>query len=67
MHAVCLNIFKHFLTYWLTPQYAKQSFSIYHKRKEIQKHYLSLKFPYFKTRPPRKLKDFDNWKATELR
>ena len=67
MHAVCLNIFKHFLSYWFNSQYVKTSFSLYHQRKEVQKHYLSLKFPYFKTRPPRKLKNFDDWKAIELR
>lgn len=67
MHAICLNIFKHFLIYWFTNKYSSYSFSLFRHLKDIEKHYLNLKFPYFKSRPPRKLEDFDNWKAIELR
>lgn len=67
MHALCLNIFKHFLTYWFSSKYSTQPFSLYIKKNIIEKHYLQLKFPYFKNRAPRKLEDFDDWKAVELR
>jgi hypothetical protein len=67
MHAICLNIFKHFLIYWFTNKYSEYSFSLYHKKEEIEKHFFQLKFPYFKNRPPKKLEAFDDWKAIELR
>ena len=67
MHALCLNIFLHFLLYWFTSKYSQYNFSLFSKKEEIEKHYLKFKFPYFNTRPARKLENFGDWKAIELR
>jgi len=67
MHGICLNIFKHFATYWFTEKWSSYNFSLFQKKDEIEQNYLQLKFPYFKTRKPRRLEDFDDWKAIEYR
>jgi len=40
---------------------------LYGKRTDLERQYMRYKFPHFKDRKPRKLEDFDDWKAVELR
>ena len=67
MHGICLNICKHFMSYWFSEKYNSHTFSLYQKKAEIQKHLNEFKFPHFKTRRPRNLDDFEDWKAVEFR
>jgi len=66
MHAVCLNIGKHFMTYWFSEKYNTKKFSLFHRKTEIERHLKKLKFPHYKTRKPRNLEEFEDWKAVEF-
>ena len=67
MHTVCLNVFKHFITYWFEEQYKENRFSLYLRKQKVEDHYKECTFPHFKTRKARKLEEFKDWKAIELR
>jgi len=61
---VCFNIYS---TIRFSEIYAKEKFSYIEKKSLIERAFLSIKYPHFKSRGPRKLEDFNNWKAAEFR
>jgi hypothetical protein len=67
MHAVYLNVVLHFLVYWFDEKYKNHNFSLYFKLKTANQIHLGLKIPHDKSRPPRDLQNFSDWKASELR
>lgn len=66
MHGFALNIVKHFLVLWFSEKYQNEAFSLYNKLTWANQVTLNFKFPHINTRSTRELKNFDEWKASEL-
>lgn len=67
MHALYLGVVLLFLNLWFNEKYNTNEFSLFQEKHKAEKMYLNMKIPHFKTRPPKKLENFTEWKAAELR
>lgn len=66
MHGFALNVVKHFLILWFSEKYQHEPFSLYNKLAWANQVTLNFRFPHVNTRNTRELKNFDEWKASEL-
>lgn len=68
MHAIYLNVWLHMMKLWWSPFYSDKPFSLYKYIDEASILSKSFSYPHSKiARLPRKLDNFEDWKAGELR
>ena len=67
MHAVLLGVVRQFLRLWFGSEYSSAEFSVRKSVGGVNKRLTSIRPPHDIARTPRRLEDYDTWKASECR